>query len=165
MVTIQGAPWSKASPASQKKKQHSKPNLDKEQCSFCCYSKTRPAMSPKHICKIINRCLKCLLRPTHHKHTLYLKIWFGLLSHPASQFLSTSSAHVLKHFRPQTFRYSHKNNTHLQKILQTHLFSFCTLDLALVKGLIPFQQNNDHKKQHLPILFCWTNLDDFFFLI
>lgn len=52
------------------KKEHNAPKLDKAQCSFCCYSETRPSLSPTHICKIINRCLKSFLRPAYHKHSL-----------------------------------------------------------------------------------------------
>lgn len=64
-----------------KKKEQNALKLYKAQCGFCCYSETRPSLSPTHICKIINRCLKSLLRPAYHKHSLCLIILFHFLSH------------------------------------------------------------------------------------
>ncbi len=85
------------------KKEHNAPKLDKAQCSFCCYSETRPSLSPTHICKIINRCLKSLLRPAYRKYTLSTSLYYSIFSVTMSgsvplHFLnSISTAHVLTH--------------------------------------------------------------------
>lgn len=82
MVTIQSAPRANTlSSWVTKKKEQNAPKLYKAQCGFCCYSETRPSLSPTHICKIINRCLKSLHRPAYHKHSLCLIILFHFLSH------------------------------------------------------------------------------------
>ena len=62
------------------KKEHNAPKLDGAQYSFCCYSETRPSLSPKHICKIINRCLKSLLWPAYHKHTPSPLLYYSIFS-------------------------------------------------------------------------------------
>lgn len=93
------------------KTEHNALKLDKAQCSFCCYSETLPSLSPTHICKIINRCLKSLHRPAYHKHSTSLLLHF--LSHHAwlcfsafPQFhLCCSRADTL---RPQTHASTHK---------------------------------------------------------
>lgn len=60
-------------------------------------------MSPTHICKIINRCLKNLLRPAYRKHTLYLTILFHFLSYNVWLHFSPSPLLTcLKTLRPQT---------------------------------------------------------------
>lgn len=85
------------------KKEHNAPKLDKAQCGFCCYSETSPSLSPTHICKIINRCLKSLLRPAYRKHALSTSLYYSIFSVTMSRagplrFLnSISIAHVLMH--------------------------------------------------------------------
>lgn len=135
------------------KKEHNAPKLDKAQCSFCCYSETRPSLSPTHICKIINRCLKSFLRPAYHKHSLPHYIIPFSQSPCLAPFLCISSipSQLLTCWCTQasnTCKYSQRKTLSLPTHTHTHM-------LTSVLRRIPFQQNHDHQKHILLSCFAY----------
>lgn len=116
MLTIQSAQRANTRSSWVTKKEHNASKLDKAQCSFCCYSETHPALSPTHICKIINRCQRSLIQPVYHKHALPTSLHYSIFSVNISGcaalhfFCSIPIAHML-------LRSGHK---HMQIIREKH---------------------------------------------
>lgn len=139
------------------KTEHNALKLDKAQCSFCCYSETRPSLSPTHICKIINRCLKSLLRPAYQKHALYLTILFHFLSRHAWLRSSAFPQFHLHHSRADALRPQTHANTHKakHKMCRENLQPLNLGSSACVRLIIPFQQNHHHQTHILfPCSLC-----------
>lgn len=101
-----------------------------------------PLSVPNTLSKIINRCLKSLLRPAYHKHSLCLIILFHFLSHRVwlcsfafPQFhLHRSRADALT---PQTHANAHREQ------------HWTSTNSHMLSALIPVWQNHDHKKHIL----------------
>lgn len=126
------------------KREHNAPQLDKAQCGFCCYSETRPVLSPIHICKIINRCLKSLLRPAYHKHTLSTTLYCSIFS------ISTSGSVPLHFLNPFSAAHTlmQSDHKHMQTLTQKNIKLLARSHmLTSVLRLIPFHQSQDDQKR------------------
>ena len=149
--SVSSASQHSRAPGSQKKEQNA-PKLDKAQCSFCCYSETRPSLSPTHICKIINRCLKSLLRPAYRKHTLSLPHCiipfaqsprlapFLCISSIPSPLLTCRMQSGHKHMQILPVKITERTDSHR---------------LTSVRRLISFQQNHCHQRHIAPSCFVF----------
>ncbi len=146
MVTIKYAlranSWSSCV---KKKREHNALKIDKAQSSFCCYSETRPALSPTHICKIINRCLKSLISVSVSQTRTLPQLYYSICSVTISGSLplhflnSIPSAHVLMHSGHKHMQMQREKNATL---INSHMLTLVLTGLSQSKKTMITRNSN-----------------------